>query len=56
MATIRRPVVDVSGPTVKSATLLNTLVDFSEPGALGHFVDETTDFLLHLSPPSDVDC
>jgi hypothetical protein len=24
---------------------------------LGHgFVDETTDFLLHLSPPSDVDC
>ncbi len=33
---------DATGPRVRSATLLNTLVDFSEPGALGHFVDETT--------------
>ena len=27
---------------VRSATLLNALVDFSEPGALGHFVDPTS--------------
>ncbi len=27
---------------VRSATLLNTLVDFSEPGPLGNFTDETT--------------
>jgi polyhydroxyalkanoate synthase len=27
---------------VRSATLLNALVDFSEPGALGNFVDPTT--------------
>ena len=29
-------------PSVRSATLLNALVDFSEPGPLGHFVDPTT--------------
>ena len=40
LAYLARP--DVTGPKVRSATLLNTLVDFSEPGALGHFVDETT--------------
>jgi polyhydroxyalkanoate synthase len=27
---------------IRSATLLNALVDFSEPGPLGHFVDPTT--------------
>ena len=40
LAYLARP--DVTGPKVRSATLLNTLVDFSEPGPLGHFVDETT--------------
>ena len=29
-------------PSVRSATLLNALVDFSDPGPLGHFVDPTT--------------
>ncbi len=28
-----------SGGRVRSATLLNTLVDFSEPGPMGHFLD-----------------
>jgi polyhydroxyalkanoate synthase len=40
LAYLARP--DVKGPKVRSATLLNTLVDFSDPGPLGHFVDETT--------------
>ncbi len=40
LAYLARP--DVAGPKVRSATLLNTLVDFSEPGPLGHFVDSTT--------------
>jgi polyhydroxyalkanoate synthase len=33
---------EARGPSVSSATLLNSLVDFSEPGSLGHFVDPTS--------------
>ena len=40
LAYLARP--GATGPNVRSATLLNTLVDFSDPGALGHFVDDTT--------------
>jgi polyhydroxyalkanoate synthase len=33
---------EARSPSVSSATLLNSLVDFSEPGPLGHFVDPTS--------------